>query len=202
MESNLRKTYSLLPLALTAAFTLPALAQQAPATTTTMATAPGKGVITETTKVTATVTAIDKANRTVTLKGPKGKSETITAGPEVRNFDQIKVGDKVVAEYVQALSLELKKAGGATPAVSERSGAARAPAGDKPGAAGAQQITVLADVIDLDPARQVVVLKGPKGKVVDLKVRDPEQFKLVKMGDQVEATYTEALAVAVVPAKK
>jgi hypothetical protein len=43
-----------------------------------------------------------------------------------------------------------------------------------------------------------VTLKGPK-QTVDLKLNDPEQFKLVKVGDQVEATYAEALAVAVQP---
>jgi hypothetical protein len=33
-----------------------------------------------------------------------------------------------------------------------------------------------------------------------LKVRDPEQFKRIAVGDQIEATYTEAVAVAVNPA--
>jgi len=30
-------------------------------------------------------------------------------------------------------------------------------------------------------------------------VHDPDQFKLVKVGDQVEATYTEALLISVEP---
>jgi hypothetical protein len=33
-------------------------------------------------------------------------------------------------------------------------------------------------------------------------LRDPEQIKLVKVGDQVEATYQEAMAVSVEPAPK
>jgi len=33
-------------------------------------------------------------------------------------------------------------------------------------------------------------------------VQNPEQFKVVKKGDQVEATYTEALALSVEPAPK
>ena len=44
-------------------------------------------------QVTATVTAVDAANRLVTLKGKK-ETETIKMGPEVVNFDQIKVGDR------------------------------------------------------------------------------------------------------------
>jgi hypothetical protein len=47
----------------------------------------------------------------------------------------------------------------------------------------------------------MVTLKGPKQEV-DLYVGDPAQLKLIKVGDQIEAEYTQALAVAVEPAKK
>jgi hypothetical protein len=194
----MRKTTLLLSVAVAATLPLPSLAQQGQQT---VVTSPGKGTITETVKVTATVEAIDKAKRTVTLKGASGKSETITVGPEARNFDQVKVGDKVTVEYVQALSLELKKASGQKAEVTTSSGVVRSEPGQKPGGAVGAQVTALTDVVDLDPARQVVVLKGPQGNLVDLKVRDPEQFKLVKKGDQVQVTYTEAMAVAVTPAK-
>ena len=53
----------------------------------------------------------------------------------------------------------------------------------------------------MDSSTQTVTLKGPK-QTVDLKVRDPAQFKLINIGDQVEANYTEALAVTVEPAAK
>jgi len=194
----MRKTTLLLSVAVAATLPLPSLAQQAQQS---VVTSPGKGTITETVKVTATVEAIDKAKRTVTLKGASGKSETITVGPEARNFDQVKVGDKVTVEYVQALSLELKKASGQKAEVTAASGAVRAEPGQKPGGAVGAKVTAITDVVDLDPARQVVVLKGPQGNLVDLKVRDPEQFKLVKKGDQVQVTYTEAMAVSVTPAK-
>ena len=73
--------------------------------------------------------------------------------------------------------------------------------GEKPGVKGARQLTVVGDVIALDPATQTVTLKGPQ-RTAELKVRDPEQFKLISKGDQIQATYTEALAVAVKPAAK
>lgn len=194
----MRKNVLLLSIAVAATLPLPSLAQQP---TQTIVTSPGKGTVTETVKLTATVEAIDKAKRTVTLKGPKGKVETLAVGPDARNFDQVKVGDKVTVEYAQALSLELKKASGAKPDATAAAGMARSEPGQKPAGVVGQQVTVTADVVDLDAARQVVVLKGPKGNVVELKVRDPEQFKLVKKGDQVQATYTEALALSVTPAK-
>jgi hypothetical protein len=164
-------------------------------------TAPGKGGVAEVVKLAATITAIDKASRDVTLKGPQGNEVTLTAGPEVKNFDQMKVGDQVNVEYVQALTLELKKGGGLVVARTEQKGAAAAKPGEKPAGAAGRQVTIVADVIGTDPAKQTITLKGPK-QTVDMRIPDPEQFKRIAKGDQVEATYTQALAIAVTPAAK
>jgi len=164
-------------------------------------TAPGKAGAMETMKITATITAIDKATRDVTLKGPQGNEMVVTAGPEVKNFDQLKVGDQVNLNYMEALTLELKKGGGMVVARTEKAGAAGAKPGEKPAGAVGRQVTVVADVVAVDPAKQVVTLKGPQ-RTVDLHIADPEQFKRIAKGDQVEATYTQALAIAVEPAKK
>lgn len=166
-----------------------------------MKSEPGKVTLADAVRVTASVEAIDKAKRLVTLKGPEGNSFVVEAGPEVRNFDQIKVGDLVVARYIEALTLELKKGGGAMREKTERETAAAAKPGERPGVAGGRQVTVIADVIALDAKKQTVRLRGPQ-RIVDLKVRDPNQFKLIKVGDQVEATFTEAVALSVEPAPK
>ena len=71
-----------------------------------------------------------------------------------------------------------------------------------PAGAAVRQVTVLADVIGVDPKKKTITLKGPKGNVVTLDVQNPDQFKVVKKGDQVEVTYTEALALSVEPAPK
>ena len=57
----------------------------------------------------------------------------------------------------------------------------------------------MADVAALDAKKSTITLKGPYGDVVTLDVRNPDQFKLLKVGDQIEVTYTEALAVSVEP---
>jgi Cu/Ag efflux protein CusF len=155
----------------------------------------------ESVKVTATITAIDKKTRDITLKGPQGNEVTLTAGPAVKNFDQMKVGDQVKAEYVEALTLELKKGGGLVVQRTEKAGVAAAKPGDRPAAAGGRQITIVADVVAVDPAKQTISLKGPQ-RTVDLRIPDPEQFKRIAKGDQVEATYTQAVALAVDPAAK
>jgi Cu/Ag efflux protein CusF len=162
---------------------------------------PGVAGAAQTVKVTATITAIDAATRAVTLKGPQGKEMTITAGPEVKNFAQMKVGDQVNAEYVEALTIELKKGSTAPVGRTDQAAAGAAKSGELPAGVVGRQVTITAEVVGVDPATQTVTLRGPQ-RTVDLKVRDPAQFKLVAKGDRVEATYTEAVAIAVEPAKK
>ena len=188
----------LVNVALAGALPVAAYAQQAPGTTTgAVATAPGAAMAVESTKVSATVVGIEAASRTVTLKGKDGKVFDVVAGEQVRNFDQIRIGDVVSAEYTRALTLELKKGGGGVSDRTEKDAALRAPAGAKPGAAVGRQVTVLANVVAVDAKKKTVTLRGPAGNVVDLLVQDPEQLKNIKKGDQVEAVYTEALAVSV-----
>jgi hypothetical protein len=194
----MKKVIASTAVAVAAAFTLPALAQTG---TVTAASAPGKGAIAETVKAEATITAIDKATRNVTLKGPQGSEFTIKAGPEVKNFEQMKVGDQVAVEYVRALVLELKKGGGLVVQRTDQAGAVGAKPGERPAGAVGMEVKVVADVIAVDPATQTVTLKGPK-QTVDLRIPDAGQFKRIAKGDQVEATFTEAIAIAVTPAAK
>ena len=180
-----------------------ATAQQQPGASggTVVASEPGKGTMVSTVEVSARVVSIDQKTRTVTLKGPEGNIVDIVAGDEVRNFKQIKVGDMVVARYIRSLSLELKKTKGGSRAITETDAAARAKPGERPGAGVARQVTAIADVIGVDPKAMTITLKGPRGNIVDLHVKNPDHFKVVKKGDEVEVTYTEALALSVEPAK-
>jgi hypothetical protein len=186
-----------------AALSAPVAAQQPGATGgAVVASEPGKASIARAVELSAQVVGIDKATRTVTLKGSKGNVVDVVASDEVKNFDQIKLGDFLVVRYVQALTLELMKTKAGIREGKEREDVVRAQPGERPAIAGARQVTVIADVIGVDSKKKTITLKGPKGNVVTLDVQNPEQFKVVKKGDQVEATYTEALAVSVEPAPK
>ena len=184
--------------AVASGLSLPAFAQTGGAV---VATKPGAAIAAQTVKLDATITAIDPATRAVTLKGPQGNEVVIVAGPEVKNFAQMKVGDNVAVEYVEALTLELKKGGGRPVTRSDQAAMGGAKPGAQPAGAGGRQVTIMADVVDVDAQNQRVTLRGPN-RTVDLKVRDPKQLALIKKGDQVEAVYTEAIAVAVGPAAK
>ena len=179
-----------------------AQAQQSPAAATTFSSQPGRVAAAQAVKASVVVTAIDPATRSLTLKTADGRTFDVVAGPEVRNFDQIKLNDRVVAQYIRALTLELRKEGSAPRQSSESTDAVRAQKGDKPGAAVGGRVTVTADVVDVNEKAKTISLRGPKGNVVVLDVQNPDHFKVVKKGDQVEADYAEALAVSVEPAPK
>jgi hypothetical protein len=193
----MKTTLSLAVLAAAAAFG--AHAQQPGVTTgTAAATAPGMVAAGDTVTITAKVVGIDAAKRVVTLQGPQGNLFQVVAGPEVRNFDQIKVGNDLVVTHTESLVVDLKKGGDGIRERREIVAADRAPAGAAPGAAIGGQVQVVADVIAINPRAQTVTLRGVK-HVVEMRVKDPEQLKLIKVGDQVEATYTSAVAVAITP---
>jgi hypothetical protein len=154
-------------------------------------------VFAETTTVHATVEAVDPATREVTLKGPKGKIVTIKAGPEVKNFDQIHVGDVLTARYLESVALVVRKADGG-PSANESRTVEVAPKGHKPAARIVETKEVTATVEAIDYATRTVTLRGPEGNARTIKV-DPSVKRLndVKKGDQVVARYTEGLAISV-----
>ena len=162
--------------------------------------APGVAGIAQTVDIKATITKVDGKTREITLKGPQGREVTVEAGPEVKNFAQLKTGDTVNVQYVESLVLELKKGGGKPVERTEERAMSPAKPGEKPGAAGGRRVTVVGDVINVDNATGKVTVKGPK-RTVDLHVEDPAQLKMIAKGDQVQATYTQAAALSVMPAK-
>lgn len=199
----MKKSLAPIAVALSCVLIAPAWAQQQAGAggVVVAASAPGQATLARAVTVKATVEAIDVANRQVTLKGPRGNVFPLAVDPAVRNLEQVKVGDVVAVRYMEALSLTLKKDGKELRSSAASGDAGRAPAGQRPAAAAARQVEVTADVIAVNPKTQTITLKGPK-HTVDLRVPDKGQFKLVKVGDQVQAEYTEALAVSVEPAAK
>lgn len=153
------------------------------------------------TQLTATIVGIDPATRTVTLKTRAGKVIELEVTNEARNFDQLALGDVVNAQYRESLSLSLLDSKEQA-SMSEAQTARRAPEGAKPGGELGREVTIIADVVAVNPHAQIVTLRGPRGNTVDLHVEDPERLRHVKKGDQVKAVYTEAVAISVQPVAK
>jgi hypothetical protein len=171
-------------------------AEQA-ATTTMKKHAGESGTITVmTATATATVQAVDTDKRTVTLKMPDGKEKMFKLGKDVKNFDKIKVGDKVKATYVEELAVYLSKAG-PPPGAEGVSEVMLAPKGSMPGAVTADTIEMTAKVKSINSKKRTVTLIGPEGNTKTLKVPKTVNLKQVKKGDDVTVRYTEALALKV-----
>jgi hypothetical protein len=162
-------------------------------------TEPAPPAVASVVRITASVEGVDLENRALTVKGPRGRVVTLPVGAEVPHLDQVKPGDIVVVRYLEALALELKRSGPG-PRTDTPAGTVASP-GERPAAAETRQVTVVADIIGVDPRRQLVTLRAGR-RAVEVKVRDPNQVKVLKVGDQVEATYTEALVVAIEPAPR
>lgn len=149
------------------------------------------------------VTKIDAATRTVTLKNKDGET-TIVAGPEVKNFAEIKVGDRFDVVYELAVAVELVKVKnpGAT-GEQVTTSTVTAPQGDKPGMITTNTVTAVANVEAIDTTKSTVSLKGPQGNIFTVKVKNPDLMKDIAVNDQVKVVYTEAIAAVVsAPAAK
>jgi Cu/Ag efflux protein CusF len=155
-----------------------------------------------TVRVTATVEAIDLKNRMVTLKGPDGKSTKVHVDEQVRNLPQVKKGDQVVVTYYESLAFEVNRPGTGAPGVVVAEDVRRAQPGQRPGGTAAQAVTLTATIQAIDTKANTVTLKDPDGELTTIKVRDPSRLEKVKVGDLIDITYTEALAIAVEPPAK
>ena len=147
----------------------------------------------------ATVTAIDLKTRMVTLKGPEGNETTIHVDKRARNLPQVKVGDVVKVAYVQQVAWQVRKPGEGAPSsdVEAEQAAVRAEPGQKPAGAVGQRVTFTATIEAIDLAKGTVTLKGPQGNSQTIKARNPANLKKVKVGDLVDITYTEVVAIKV-----
>jgi hypothetical protein len=160
----------------------------------TKETKPAKAVV-GTVKLRGTIDAIDKEKGTVTLKGPKGRTITLDVQDKSK-FDVIKVGDPVVATYTEAVAFQVRKAGTAAPSASVQEARVSSKPGENPAGAVGREVTMTAAITAIDKKARTVTLKGPQGNSETVKVQDPKNLEGVKVGDMVDITYAQALAVA------
>lgn len=150
--------------------------------------------------LTAKVVDLDRTQRLLTLRNHAGETQTIRVDDKARNLDQVKEGDDVVVTYYQSTAFEVVPPGEMQLGVHDTAGVDRAARGAAPGGEAARVTTVVADIAKLDREKQEAVLRGTEGKLMTVHVADPANFDKVHVGDRVQITLTEALAVDVEPA--
>ena len=161
-----------------------------------------KGVVfVETVKTKAKVIAVDAAKRTVTFERD-GKTKTVTCGPEVINFDQIKVGDRLTITYAEAMAIYIQKAGAAAGG-KEISTVTLAPKGEKPGMFATDTIVLNTKIDAVDAKKGTLTITTADGKTKTLKVdKSIKELKNLKKGDDIVVRFTEALAMVIEAPKK
>jgi regulator of extracellular matrix RemA (YlzA/DUF370 family) len=149
----------------------------------------------------ATVQEIDKKTRAITLKKENGETLSIVASETVRNFDQIKVGDIVHTKYQTSFSFQVVKEESTEVGRAVQETLSRAKLGDKPSGRLTRAVAMRANVTKVDPENKTITIQG-QGKTFDMDVKNPEHFKVVKVGDQIDALITESIAISVTGAEK
>lgn len=153
-------------------------------------------------KLTALVVAVDLEKKEVTLRDPEGEVHTLDL-PNAERLDEVEVGDTVLAEFIQHLTLELFPGTGAKPGHGTMSTMKRAPESEQPGGMITETSISMATVYEIDLESGTFKLEWEDG-IKEYLARDPENLKKAKVGDYVVATYTAALALELqeVPAEK
>jgi len=147
--------------------------------------------------VSAVVTAIDHETRVVTVRKPDGEEITFTASEEARNLPQVSVGDVLMAEFVETVSIEVMANEGYEPEAVGAAAMARAKEGEMPGVAMMDAQITTATVEEINIEANTFKLKEIDGSVNEYVARNPQNLKRAKVGDLVVITVTETLAITV-----
>jgi hypothetical protein len=152
---------------------------------------------TEAIELTTKIEAIDKTARLVTLKDKDGAMETIKCGPEVKRFDELKVGDTITFRYYESIAYAIRKPGQPSGLPAETGPAISRGQGPRPGGTVSQQQTATVTVKAIDAKVPSITVLTRDGRTVSFKVADVNNLKDVKVSDTVEVTYTEAVIISV-----
>ena len=139
----------------------------------------------------AKVTKVDQQKREVTVVSEDGSEATFKAGDKVRNLAQLKKGDKISVMLDQSLTLWVLGAD-----------VYRAPKGAKPGGSTTTDVSGVATVEAIAADKKSVTLKGPRGNLVSLDVRNPANLEGITVGTRIGFAYSETVAVDVMAPKK
>jgi len=166
----------------------------------TLSLVPQTVAIANTISAVATIQSIDAANRLVTIKDEAGVEDTIYAPPEMKRFNELKVGDKIRVTYNESLVLQLRKTGEAVKG--DTGGAAlTAGTGKSPSATLAKQVTTTVTVVSVDDKTPSLTIKTSDGRTITRKVENRKNIEGVKAGDRIDITYTQAALMEIVPVK-
>ncbi len=156
---------------------------------------PDGAIIVETTTMTATVTAIDRAKRKLKLVSPSGSRSTYKAGPKVIIFDQIQVGDRITTTVTEEVAVFIGS--GAPPGAMTETTVVIAPAGANSGSVRVDTSQITVKVINVNAAKHKVTFELPDGTTKTVKIGKKVDLSAVRPGDNVTVQVSEGFAITV-----
>jgi len=147
------------------------------------------------------VLGINYKTRTITFKNKDGVSKFV-AGPEVKDFDQLKKGDHLSLTYELGVAIELIKTKSDGVRRKVETTTMSQTSGDKPSERLTNKTTIIADIVAVDRENKLVSVKGPSGKVTTVSVTNPALLNDVNVGEQVKVVYTDAMVASITQSKK
>ncbi|MGE5665307.1 MAG: hypothetical protein ACM3ZD_01595 [Betaproteobacteria bacterium] len=150
-------------------------------------------------QITTKILAVDQANRLITVESAAGPL-TLHVPDSVKRLAEIKAGDTLRITYNFAVAVALKRGGQPIRSgTSAQSAGAVKQAGTVAAGAGMKEGSIVANITAIDTAKNRITVQGPAGRTLTLKLAEPGIASQIKVGDQVEVAYREAVAVQVLP---
>ena len=165
---------------------------------------PPPAVVSTAQEAVGVVQRVNPRTRQVAIRTPSERLVTLTAGPEVRNFAQIRRGDRVRVRFEETVAAQLAPRGSRLPAELDI-GAARGPAGERPAGVLVATVRDTVTVNAVDIANNTVTFTTTRGVRRTLPVRTPEMqafIRTIRPGQRVNVAIAEAMAISVEPAER
>lgn len=133
--------------------------------------------------------------REVVLKDKAGNQQTMTLGKEMKNFDQIKVDDKVTFVIERQVAVFIGKEG-LVPGMGESKTLYSAPKGSKPGGIEVKTAFITLEIMKIDIAKKEVTVRLPDNTIKT--VHTPKfDLKSIKVGQNVIVMQTSEQSIIV-----
>lgn len=165
---------------------------------------PAPTVVSTAKEAVGVVRSVNPRTRQVTILTPSHETVTVTAGPEVQNFAQIRRGNRVRLRFEEAVAAQLTPRGTNLPAEVDV-GAARAAAGQRPAGAVVTTVRDTVTINAVDTTANTVTFTSSRGVRRTLPVRSPEMqafIRTIRPGQRVNIAIAEAVAISVEPAER
>jgi hypothetical protein len=162
----------------------------------------------QTTTLNAVVETVDPASRELLLRGGGGTQSgalmSMVVSPRVQRLNQIRPGDRVTVQYYQALAAQAVTPLSGTSQPFENVAVDRRETAGRPGGEVTRVRRGRITVTAIDPTANSISFVGPNNvpRTVVAQNAEVQAFiRRLRVGDQVDLVYEEALAISVEPMK-